>query len=179
MSRPLREQPRRALPEGRLRGNFLVAEAAWQAAERLLPTYRGPDGDHEGIVFLFGRRLDSVTLITTSVAPDAEHGSRGVLCREEHVLAAVRAARESGVALVAQLHSHPGAWTEHSEGDDSLVLMPYEGMLSFVAPRYGHFGLRPVHSLGVHQFQDGRWVLAAPQSVKEALSLVPSELDLR
>jgi hypothetical protein len=60
-----------------------------------------------------------------------------------------------------------------------MVLMPFEGMLSIVAPRYGHFGLRPLDSLGVHQFQDGQWVVCARESVGESFHVLPTEIDLR
>ncbi len=93
--------------------------------------------------------------------------------------AAQRAGREMGLALLAQLHSHPKDWIEHSAGDDDLVLMPFEGMPSIVAPWYGRVGLRPLAGLGVHQFQDGRWILAEPAGVAERLRLLPAEIDLR
>lgn len=169
----------RALPRGELRGEFAIAQGAVFAAERLLPSFRGPDGDHEGMVFLLGRELGTLTLLTTALAPDANHGPGHVICDPSAVAAAQRAGREAGLALLAQMHSHPKGWIEHSEGDDELVLMPFEGMLSIVAPWYGRVGLQPIHGLGVHQFQDGRWVLAEPASVRERLRVLPTEIDLR
>jgi len=162
-----------------LRGEFAITEGAVSAAERLLPGFRGPEGDHEGIVFLLGRELGSLTLLTTALAPDADHGPGHVICQPDAVAAAQRAGRKLGLALLAQLHSHPDDRIEHSEGDDDLVLMPFEGMLSIVAPWYGRVGLRPLAGLGVHQFQDGRWVLADPAGVAERLRLLPAEIDLR
>ena len=169
----------RTLPRGELRGEFAIAEGAVLAIERILPSFRGPDGDHEGIVFLLGRELEALTLLTTALAPDADHGPGHVICEPNAVAAAQRAGRDSGLALLAQLHSHPTDWIEHSEGDDELVLMPFEGMLSIVAPWYGRVGLQPLHGLGVHQFQNGRWVLAEPGSVREHLRVLPAEIDLR
>lgn len=170
---------RRILPKGELRGEFLITEGAVLAAERLLPGFRGPDGDHEGMVFLLGRDYGTLTVLTTALAPRADHGPGHVICEPSAVAAAQRTGRAAGVALLAQLHSHPTDWIEHSEGDDELVLLPFDGMLSIVTPWYGRTGLRPLHSLGVHQFQDGRWVLAEQQSVRERLRLVPTEIDLR
>jgi proteasome lid subunit RPN8/RPN11 len=162
-----------------MRGRFLITDTALTAAERLLPTYRGSDGDHEGIVFLAGLETECATVFTGIVAPQADHGRGRVLCAQEHVLAAARAARRAGVSILAQVHSHPGAWTGHSEGDDSMVLMPFERMLSIVAPWYGRFGLRPLDSLGVHQYQSGSWVLCDRESVHAAFGILPSETDLR
>jgi proteasome lid subunit RPN8/RPN11 len=73
---------------------------------------------------------------------------------ERQVAAAARTARAIGLGIVAQVHSHPGADVRHSDGDDDLVLMPFEGMFSIVISGYGEGSLA---AAGVHQFQDGRW----------------------
>jgi JAB domain-containing protein similar to deubiquitination enzymes len=172
-------RPFHKLPEADLQGRFLFSISAIAAAERLLPTYRGPDGDHEGIVFLLGRELPNITLITAALAPVADHSPGRVLCEPEAISAAQTAAREYGLGLLAQVHTHPGDLTEHSEGDDDLVLMPFEGMLSLVVPRYCHFGMRPLSGLGIHQFQSGRWVAIRPDTAREGLQVVPGEIDLR
>jgi hypothetical protein len=169
----------RALPQGELRGRFTITDAAVNAAERLLPSFRGPDGDHEGIVFLLGRELPGLTIFTSVLAPDADHGEGHVICEPSAVSGAQRAAREYGLGIIGQLHSHPCDSTEHSVGDDSLVLMPFEGMLSVVAPWYGRVGLRPLHGLGVHQYQDGRWVLMSSESVRASFTIMPTSFDLR
>jgi hypothetical protein len=170
-SHRLRERP--------LNGNYAVTDAALDAAERLLPTYRGPDGSHEGIAFLAGLETASTTLLLATITPQADHGRGHVFCSAAQVLAASRAARANGLAILAQLHTHPGPVTRHSVGDDSMVLLPFEGMLSIVAPDYGRFGLRPLDSLGTHQFQGGQWVLCEPTTVRAGFRIVTSSLDLR
>ena len=167
------------LPVGHLQGEFFVTDGAITAAECLLPGYRGPDGDHEGIVFLLGRYLGNTSIITTVVAPDANHGPGHVLCSETQFAEATTAAHDIGLGILGQLHTHPGPWTEHSEGDDVLTRMPFDGLLSLVAPWYCHRGLRPLHSLGVHQYQAGQWVLIHPDSARQHLHLLPDSLDLR
>lgn len=178
----MNEVRRRFKPRHRVRpllGRFEIVDAALTAAERLLPTFRGVDGDHEGIVFLFGRELGERTIYTTVIAPEADHGWGHVHCSHEQIHAVVREGRRLGLALLAQLHSHPGSWTEHSEGDDDMIVMPFDGMLSIVAPHYGGHGLRPLDSLGVHQFQGGEWVLCERDSVHAQFAIVPAEVDLR
>ncbi len=171
------EEPR--LPVRPMLGELAIAQGAWRSAARLLPTYRGRDGDHEGIVFLLGSRSGDDALVTTAVAPNAEHDRRRVLCTEQQMLEVIAEARKLGLALIAQLHSHPGDWTDHSKGDDELVFMPYEGMVSFVAPHYGMVGLEPVHSLGIHQFQGGRWVMVDESSACSQIRILPRAVDLR
>jgi hypothetical protein len=172
-----RPQPR--LSSRPMVGLFAISEPVIDAAERLLPTFRGIDGDHEGILFLLGVERPSETLFLSVAAPDAEHDPGRVHVSREAVLGVAKAGRRLGMAVLAQIHSHPGSWTEHSLGDDSMVLMPFEGMLSIVVPHYGQFGLRPIDSLGVHQFQGGQWVRCEIASIRGGIRVVPASIDLR
>jgi proteasome lid subunit RPN8/RPN11 len=76
------------------------------------------------------------------------------------------------LSIVAQVHSHPGSDTRHSDGDDDLVLMPFPGMFSLVVASYGAGSLLPGQGAGLHQFQDGRWVLI--RRSPRALIVVPA-----
>jgi hypothetical protein len=177
-----RDTEERKLPRAALRGRFFILESVVESLERLLPTYRGPDGSHEGIAFLFGRVLRAnETMFLSAVAPNADHRRGYVRCSEQQVAEATAAVRELGLGLglLAQVHTHPGEFSMHSVGDDTMILMPFEGMLSIVVPYYAHFGLRPLDSLGVHQFQDARWVLADRNSIRKNLLVVPNSLDVR
>ncbi|MGQ0678172.1 MAG: hypothetical protein ACT4OM_00685 [Actinomycetota bacterium] len=80
---------------------------------------------------------------------------------------AAQVARSCRLVLLAQVHSHPGTDTRHSDGDDDMVLMPFEGMFSVVVGRYGDDDATPAEGAGVHQFQDSAWV-----SVSDAASSV-------
>lgn len=174
---PKRWKPR--LPLGELQGDFFFTHGAVTAAEGLLPSYRGADGDHEGILFLLGRHTGNTSIITTVLAPCADHGPGHVICTEGQFAHATRAAHDHRLGVLGQLHTHGRGWTEHSRGDDTLVLMPFDGMLSLIAPWYGHVGLRPLHTLGIHQHQGSQWVLIRPDSARQHLHLLPDSLDLR
>jgi proteasome lid subunit RPN8/RPN11 len=169
----------RDLPTGPLHGHFQITDAAITALERILPTYRSVDGHHEGICFLCGYETATATLYTTAIAPNADHGPGHVRCSEQDIAAVTKAAREHRLGLLAQVHSHPSGSASHSLGDDEMVFMPFEGMLSIVVPDYGRFGIQPLGSLGVHQFQDGRWVLCTRESVRANFAILPTLRDLR
>jgi hypothetical protein len=180
--RPKQKSPRRIvprLPQAPLRGEFLISASAISETERLLPSYRDFSSDHEGIVFLLGQQLDELTILTTALAPEAHTTPGSVSCSPAQMAGAIEAAREAGLALLAQAHSHPSDWIEHSLGDDSMIFMPYEGMLSLIAPWYGRVGMLPLQNIGVHQYQDRRWVRAEPRSVADAVTIIPDSLDLR
>jgi proteasome lid subunit RPN8/RPN11 len=165
-----RETP---LPRGPARGRLLVTDAAAEQTRRHLQRSAAADGRrHEGIVLWAGRTDGPDTLIAAAVGVVAEHGRSFVHMPETAVGAAARAARAHGLALLAQVHSHPEDDTRHSDGDDRMVLMPYEGMFSFVVGRYGDGPLHPRQGAGLHQFQDGRWVLVDP--VADSFLLIPA-----
>lgn len=167
------------LPQRAVEGRFAFCESVILEAERLLPAYRGVDGDHEGIVFLLGRRMADLTIYSTAVAPRANHSAGRVQCSHEDVAEVLAFARPRRLALLGQVHTHPGEWTEHSRGDDRMITMPFQGMLSIVVPRYGLYGLRPLESLGIHQYQSGTWVGCTTASIREALVVWPASADLR
>lgn len=171
--------PLRRLPMRPLRGEFLITEAAVRETERLLPTYRDVDGDHEGITYLLGREFDEITVLMTALAPEAETSAGSVHCSKEQMAAAADAARSAGLGLLAQVHSHPKGRIAHSIGDDGMIFMPFEGMLSIVVPWHGHVGMRPLHNTGVHQYQRGRWVSVEPATVRDGITIVPESIDLR
>jgi hypothetical protein len=172
---------KRPLPRAELRGLFLVAEPVLAATREALVSFALAgldDGGHEGIVYWAGREAEDYTVFMQAVVPVADHSYGRVMVSEEEIGRTQRAARRDKCGILCQVHSHPGADTRHSDGDDGLVLLPFEGMLSIVAPRFG-LGLHDIGDVSVHQFQDGRWVLCSTESVSRGLVVVPTMRDLR
>lgn len=167
------------LAVGEMRGIVKISEAALHAIEAQLPTYRGPDGDHEGIALLAGREVGGTVLLTTALFPEADHRKAYVRTSDQAFADASRAARTHGLGILGQVHSHPGASAIHSTGDDLMVRPRFDGMLSIVVPHYGSYGMRPLAMLGVHQFVEGRWQLATPESVRHGFTVLPNSIDLR
>ena len=59
----------------------------------------------------------------------------------------------------------------------AMILLPFDGMLSIVVPWYGKDGMHPLFSCGIHQYQEGRWVLSNKNL--DGIQVVPSMVDLR
>jgi proteasome lid subunit RPN8/RPN11 len=164
------------LPRAPARGQLLVTNAVAEQTRQHLRRFIGDDGRrHEGIVLWAGRTDGAYTFAVAAVAVAADHGPGFVEMPEAAVGAAARAARARGLAVLAQVHSHPGSDTRHSDGDDRLVLMPYEGMFSLVVANYGDGSLDPTHGAGLHQFQQGRWVLIDP--VGDSMVIIPTVIN--
>jgi hypothetical protein len=133
---------------------------------------------YEGLAYWAGRQRDATTYFVTAIVPRQHREPQRVVADEEAVGEAARAARWLGLGLLGQVHTHPGSDVRHSDGDDQLVLMPFEGMLSLVLPGYA---VSPVdiNAVGVHQFQDGRWVWIRRDSASETIRIAPRLIDLR
>jgi Prokaryotic homologs of the JAB domain len=173
----------RLLPTGDLRGSFILAESVIPATRDALVSFAVAgihDGGHEGMAFWAGLENSEFksTVILGVIVPDADHSSQRVMASADAVGNAARVARAHGLGILCQAHSHPGRDTRHSDGDDDLVLLPFEGMLSIVVPEFGiHF--ESLNQASVHQFQDGRWVLCSAASVAANIVVAPTRIDLR
>lgn len=132
---------------------------------------------HEGLVYWAGWIAGSVTVIGFAIVPKADHGWGHVRADEAAMLDVAREARRHRAGVLVQVHSHPGRDTRHSDGDDSLVHLPFEGMWSVVVGEYGQGFDHPIDSgIGLHQYQDGRWVRILRPS--EAWLILPSVVTL-
>ena len=166
----------RPLPRGVLRGRYRLAEGLIASTRRALRRFyeAGRDeGGHEGICYWAGREYPDLTLLQAVIVPTADHQRFGVFVSEASFAEAARRARAMRLGILAQIHSHPGHDTRHSDGDDDLVVMPFENMLSLVAPHYGR-SVRTLGDFAIHQCQAHRWVLCEPRSVQAALETTSS-----
>lgn len=163
---------RTPLPLAPARGHLIVPEAVAVTTHTTLRGFIGPDGRHEGIVFWAGRQDGDDQLIAAVIVPRAVHGRGFIHVDAQQVGEAAHQARTRRLPLLAQVHSHPGADTRHSDADDNLVLMAREAMFSVVVAHYGDGGITPAEGAGIHQFQDGRWVQVSDTDT--SLIIVPT-----
>jgi Prokaryotic homologs of the JAB domain len=157
-------------PEGPATGKLLVAEQVLAPSRAALQASSHEHEPHEGLVFWIGRTVGPDTLVLSVVVVPTDHRRGGVIVNEHTVAATGRAARRAGLGLVAQVHSHPGADTRHSAGDNQLITMPFHGMFSLVVADYGQSSLLPDQGAGLHQYQHGRWV----HLTNDAMVVIPA-----
>jgi proteasome lid subunit RPN8/RPN11 len=162
------------LPTGASRGRLIVPASVLSATKAVLQQCRGQDGRHEGLVYWMGRRAEPDALVMSAFVPATDHGPQHVFIAEAEVGRMSRKARALGLAIIAQVHSHPGRDTRHSDDDDKLILMPFEGLFSLVVAQYGDGSLVPAEGAGLHQYQDRRWVLVVPSSVDTLITVPPA-----
>jgi proteasome lid subunit RPN8/RPN11 len=164
----------RPLPRGPAVGKLLVPENVLTRTRALLRAAGTRHAPHEGLVWWLGRHVDRDTIVLACHAPACESGRQYVRADAAATGAAARAARGLRLGVVAQVHSHPGTDTRHSDGDDDLILMPYEDMFSLVVADYGNGSLLPEEGAGLHQLQNGHWIQI--DSAEPALLAIPAEV---
>ncbi|MCW9709022.1 Mov34/MPN/PAD-1 family protein [Fodinibius salsisoli] len=164
---------------GPIKGEYAATETVISQTASILTDYskEGVQG-HEGLVFWGGRDLGNLTIFTSVIAPNTEHGAHRVMVDEKEFGKCSREARSSRLTILCQVHSHPSSDTIHSDGDDHLIIMPFEGMLSIVVPNYG-IGFTDLSESTIHQFKDGSWFVCSEDSVKQNLHILPDLIDLR
>ena len=93
---------------------------------------------HEGIGYLYGLATDSTTLVIGCVRPQATTTRGSFLVESVAMAKIVRMVASSGLQLVGQIHTHPGA-AYHSDGDVDGARLAFSGYVSIVLPNYGDF----------------------------------------
>jgi proteasome lid subunit RPN8/RPN11 len=165
----------RPLPRRPAMGRLLVPAPVIDRTGVVLRVAGSSVPPHEGLVWWLGRHIEGDTIVLACHQPASHSGPQFVHASEAATGNAARAARAHRLGVVAQVHSHPGTDTRHSDGDDDLILMPYEGMFSLVVSNYGTGSLLPQSGAGLHQYQRGQWTQA--DSSGQTLLVIPTEVS--
>lgn len=80
--------------------------------------------------------------------------------------------RDKKLSIIADLHTHPGAWVGLSPVDMSHPLEYRIGMIMAVIPYYAAMSIG-LGNIGVHEYHgSGRWRKLPPQKVKEKIKII-------
>lgn len=134
---------------------------------------------HEGVVYWAGRRAGKEYFITTCVVPSARTTQGSFVTSSETNAKVITYLASADLELLAQIHSHPGVFVGHSEGDDKRAFMPYEGFFSIVVPHYARCGMRPLTICGVHVFIQSRFRRLDKSDIESHFHIVDEYADLR
>jgi proteasome lid subunit RPN8/RPN11 len=169
-----RTKPLRILPAT---GLLVVNENVISHTQYALRAFGdGIEERHEGLVFWAGKNIGTSSYVLAAIVPECEHEPFRVVANPSQMGDAARAARKLGLGLISQVHSHPGSDTRHSDGDDELVFLPYEGMFSLVVGNYGDGSLNPNEGAGLHQYQNGEWVQV--ENAGGVFRIIPSLIEV-
>jgi hypothetical protein len=156
-----------------------IQDAVLNETVRLLRPKNNPKNEHERVVYWAGKDFGSEWIVTTCIAPRA-HTTRGSFSvSAESNARVIGLLNELSVVLLGQLHTHPGTWIEHSDGDNEGAFMPYDHFLSIIVPVYGQMGLWPLNKCGVHRFRKRAFYRLSDSEIKTEFNVLPSSCNLR
>jgi proteasome lid subunit RPN8/RPN11 len=113
----------------------------------------------EGLVLWIGEIDQGRARITRAVVPDqtpikSEEGV-GYFIDSDVLFELNRKLSDTGLRLIAQVHSHPGE-AYHSDTDDRYAIVTSNGGLSFVVPDFGKAPVDPT-LWAVYRLSNGKW----------------------
>ena len=66
--------------------------------------------------------------------------------------------RTHNLQVVADVHTHPGGWTEQSDMDKENPMFSVKGYTELIIPRYGYCSLFHAGGIGAFEYEgDNRW----------------------
>jgi proteasome lid subunit RPN8/RPN11 len=66
--------------------------------------------------------------------------------------------RTHNLQVVADVHTHPGGWTEQSDMDKENPMFSVKGYMELIMPRYGYCSLFHAGGVGAFEYEgDNRW----------------------
>jgi hypothetical protein len=160
----------------RARPMFAIAEAVLATSERMLrsPRWKG----RESIVYWAGVKRADVWIATTVIKPKAATTFGSFTTSSAANGRVIEFLEEAGLALLGQVHTHPGQFVDHSAGDDDDAFMPKENSLSLVVPNFGRDGMRPLTLCGVHRYESGRFRRLDADEIAVDICIVPLSCNL-
>lgn len=151
--------------------------------ERMLDAFAQETRDVERVAYLDGVLVGSKNgvetgVVTTLTFPNADLYPGYFSVTPEAMSEAGEHLHEHNLCRLAQVHTHPGSWTGHSEWDDRRAYSQWPGAISIVLPSHARF--RPqLKDAGVHLRTEDAWQEVAPDHVSQYLQIVSATLDFR
>ncbi|MBI5021130.1 MAG: Mov34/MPN/PAD-1 family protein [Ignavibacteriales bacterium] len=130
------------------------------------------DKPHEGIVYWAGKRDPKGVIVIRCLTPNAKTAWGSFQTSAQANAEIIKILCKEHLELIGQVHTHPGKFVGHSDGDDQLALMPYEGFLSIVVPQYARGGMLPLTKCGVHVFENGYFRRLGSVEIKKTFHVI-------
>jgi hypothetical protein len=158
---------------------IVIPAASWQ---NMIERFTVAAGLPECVAFLDGVALgpepEHGGVVTTVTLPDADQQHGGWWVDAGRMSTAGQHLLAYRLVRLAQVHTHPGPWTRHSQLDDALAYSQRVGTISIVLPTHAltHSGLG---GAGVHLRGRDGWRELRAEEIDHHLKIIPSVLDHR
>jgi hypothetical protein len=113
-----------------------------------------------------------------AIAPDSISTSGSVQVPHASNLNVVISLSQNKVVHIAQVHSHPSEWVDHSSTDDSEAAFKVNGLLSLVVPNYGFDGMGDLLKCGIHRFEKETFIRMRNKYVGRHFRIIKSNSSI-
>lgn len=137
---------------------YVIPFGAIRDTERVLLEYARKKPANEGLVYWGGIEAGNIITIQIVIAPKTKSNFGMVSTSHRSNFDFVRTLNKFSLVQVAQVHSHPSDWVDHSLGDDTLAAFKTEGLLSIVVPEYCNRGMLPLTICGIHRYTRANFI---------------------
>ena len=145
-----------------------VSVSAVEATLRMLHRF----GPREACAFWYGDRASDGGQVQAVLAPRQHMERTWYDVRPQAMSEMAEVLRDTDWRPLAQIHSHPGPWVEHSLYDDRMVST--KRALSLVIPNYGRWrGPWPI-GMAVHEYAGGYWHMLTDTVAARRVRLEPA-----
>ena len=151
---------------------YVISSKVIKDTERVLQDYANKNPSNEGLVYWAGIVSNNTINITTVIAPNTESDFGRVSTSHKDNFHVVNELSKLKLVEVAQVHSHPGYFVQHSDGDDKWAAFKFEGLLSLVVPNYCKEGMLPLEKCGIHRYENGKFSRLSKEYVKKHFRLI-------
>lgn len=152
---------------------LVVPEHVWREIERFI---RECPMNVEQVAFLEGIKTPDCSVVLAFVVPDSILKPGNYSIPVDSVLKCAQFMRTHKLMRVAQLHTHPSTFVDHSPYDDENAYSHRDGAFSLVIPDYGRRGFN-IDEIGFHVCTAGVWERVYPPDFE--LRLVPTMRNFR
>src|SRR5438034_8862579 len=80
--------------------------------------------------------------------------------------------RTQGLAGLIQVHTHPTAWTGHSDTDNDFPIASSDGFVSLVWPEFARLPVVDATDFGIHRLKQGKWQQVVGTQAEEMIRIV-------
>lgn len=144
----------------------------------VLVDYKNFTPSHEGLAYWAGTKDGDTAIVRMVVAPNADSAERRISTSHRSNAEYVKLLARHGLVHIAQVHSHPGQFIDHSSGDDEWAPFKRNGLLSIVVPSYCEFGILPLKDCGIHKFIDNEFVRLNEEYIEDRFRITSEQNTL-
>ena len=146
---------------------YIIPKQVITDSQKVIREYASLEPSNEGLVYWGGIKDGQTVTVTAVIAPETDSDYGRVSTSHKSNSEFVQVLNEKKIIQIAQVHSHPTSWVDHSAGDNAWAPFKIDGLISIVVPSYGKNEILPLTKCGVHRFEKTHFKRLSNKYVKK------------